>query len=165
MQILEILNRLSNIMEQARSVPFTKGAVVDRDEVLDLLDALRAELPEEIEQADVILADRKAVLDDAKNKAERMIAEAERQVQNMLSKNTMVNNVQTEVEATRSKVEAELARMREETDEYIDARLATLEVALARTMAAIQRGRERLNGKHPYDALAPADESELPAAS
>ena len=161
MQITDILNRLCTIVEQAKSVPLTKGALIDRDEVLDLLDALRAELPQEIDKADVIVADRDAVLADARKRAEEMLGEARRQVQQLLSENSLVTNAQHEVATTRNKVESELSRLREETDDYIDARLATFEVALARTMAAIQRGRERLNGKHPYDALAPADEAEL----
>ena len=149
------------IVEQAKSVPLTKGAIIDRDEVLDLLDTLRAELPDELNKADVIIADRSAVLADAQKRADEMLGEARRQVQQLLSENSLVTNAQHEIAATRGMVETELARLRTETDEYIDARLATFEVALARTMAAIQRGRERLNGKHPYDALAPADEAEL----
>lgn len=161
MQIPDILDRLCTIVEQAKSVPLIKGAIIDRDEVLDLLDTLRAELPTEIDQADVIIADRSALLADAQNKADEMLAEAQRQVQRLLSENSLVTNAHHEIAATRGKVETELTRLRNETDEYIDARLATFEVALARTMAAIQRGRERLNGRHPYDALAPADEAEL----
>lgn len=161
MQIPDILDRLCNIVEQAKSVPLTKGAIIDRDEVLDLLDTLRAELPEEIDKADLIIADRSAVLADAQKRADQMLAEARQQVQQMLSQNSLVSSAQHEIATTQSKVETELTRLRQETDEYIDARLATFEVALARTMAAIQRGRERLNGKHPYDALAPADEADL----
>ncbi len=161
MQIPDILDRLCTIVEQAKSVPLTKGAIIDRDEVLDLLDTLRAELPEEIDKADLIIADRSAVLADAQKRADQMLAEARQQVQQMLSQNSLVSSAQHEIATTRSKVETELTRLRQETDEYIDARLATFEVALARTMAAIQRGRERLNGKHPYDALAPADEADL----
>lgn len=161
MQIPDILDRLCTIVEQAKSVPLTKGAIIDREEVLDLLDTLRAELPEEIDKADLIIADRSAVLADAQKRADQMLAEARQQVQQMLSQNSLVSSAQHEIATTRSKVETELTRLRQETDEYIDARLATFEVALARTMAAIQRGRERLNGKHPYDALAPADEADL----
>lgn len=161
-QIPEILNRLNVMVEQAKSVPFSKGAVIDRDEALDLLDSLRALLPDEISQADAILADRQSVLDDAQRKADDLLDDARRQVQRLLSENSLVTTAQHEVASTRERVEAELQRLREETDDYIDARLATFEVALARTMAAIQRGRERLHGKHPYDVLAPSEPSQEP---
>ena len=48
----------------------------------------------------------------------------------------------------------ETARMRKETDDYIDAKLATFEITLQKTLQTVDRGRERLRSQM-YQELAP----------
>ena len=66
----------------------------------------------------------------------------------------------------RADADAEAARMRRETDDYVDAKLANFEVALHKTIAAVQKGRDKIRGRHDYDELGdPVDDTPLPARS
>jgi hypothetical protein len=47
--------------------------------------------------------------------------------------------------------EAEVEKMRLETNNYIDARLANFEVALNKTLTAVKRGREKMTGQSQAD--------------
>jgi len=68
-----------------------------------------------------------------------------------------------EADAVRADADAEAARMRRETDDYVDAKLANFEVALHKTIAAVQKGRDKIRGRHDYDDLAgPVDDTPLP---
>ena len=48
MEIEEILANIEEILEQAKSVPFSDKAMVDRDELFDLITDIRLKLPTEI---------------------------------------------------------------------------------------------------------------------
>ena len=52
-------------------------SIVDRDELLDLLDELRAQLPAEIKRSQELLAAREKFVEDAKRDVERMMRQAE----------------------------------------------------------------------------------------
>lgn len=54
----------------------------------------------------------------------------------------------------RAEAVEETIRMRMETDDYIDAKLATFEIALNKTLQTVDRGRERLRAQ-VYEDLAP----------
>ena len=78
MPIEEILDQLDELIDRSWSLPLTGGrCVVDADKVRELLDDVRLNLPTEIRQAQSIVADRTAIVDEAKKEAEAIIARAE----------------------------------------------------------------------------------------
>lgn len=64
----------------------------------------------------------------------------------MLSQHEVYLVAVAEAEAIRAETAAECDRMRRETDDYIDAKLATFEIALHKTLTAVERGRDRIRG-------------------
>ena len=60
------LERLTRLVEEARAMPLSASCVVNRTEVLELLDEIRAGLPSEITQASALLEDRESVLEAAR---------------------------------------------------------------------------------------------------
>jgi hypothetical protein len=57
--VYTVLDELSDIVEAARAMPMSEKCVVNRNEVLDLLDAIRQMLPTAVQEAEVLLADRR----------------------------------------------------------------------------------------------------------
>jgi hypothetical protein len=51
MDILELIDRLDDTVQNAKPVPLTDQVRVNKDEIYDLLDQMRATLPAEIQQA------------------------------------------------------------------------------------------------------------------
>ena len=67
MPIEEILDQLDELIDRSWSLPLTGGrCVVDADKVRELLDDVRLNLPTEIRQAQSIVADRTAIVEEAK---------------------------------------------------------------------------------------------------
>jgi hypothetical protein len=62
-----------------------------------------------------------------------------------------------EADALTRQTAADTANMRKETDDYIDAKLATFEITLQKTLQTVDRGRERLRSQM-YQELAPVAE-------
>jgi vacuolar-type H+-ATPase subunit H len=157
------LDELSALVENARAMPMSASCVVNRGHVLDLLDEVRALLPDSLALADDVLADREDIVAAARVEADRVIADAEERARQLVSEHEIYRAAVAEADAVRADADAEAARMRRETDDYVDAKLANFEVALHKTIAAVQKGRDKIRGRHDYDDLGgPVDDTPLP---
>src|SRR6202166_73300 len=76
MDVLVLIDKLDDVVHNARPVPLTDQVRVDREEIYDLLDQMRATIPEEIKQARWIVKERQEMLAEAKREAERIVKEA-----------------------------------------------------------------------------------------
>ncbi|HSN06705.1 MAG TPA: hypothetical protein VLV82_05100 [Candidatus Angelobacter sp.] len=163
MDVHDKLDELSALVENARSMPMSASCVVNRGQVLDLLDEVRALLPDSLAMADDVLADREDIVSAARVEADRVIAEGEERARQLVSEHEIYRAAVAEADAVRADADAEATRMRRETDDYVDAKLANFEVALHKTIAAVQKGRDKIRGRHDYDELGdPVDETPLP---
>jgi len=157
------LDDLSSMVENARAMPMSASCVVNRGQVLDLLDEVRALLPDSLAQADDVLADREDLLAAARGEAEQIILEARGHARELVGEHEIYRAAVAEADAVRADADAEAARMRRETDDYVDAKLANFEVALHKTIAAVQKGRDKIRGRHDFDELGGGvDDTPLP---
>src|SRR3712207_6096323 len=82
MDVLVLIDKLDDLVHNAKQVPLTDQVRVDREEIYDILDQMRATIPEEIKQARWIVKERQEMLAEAKREAERIVKEArDRQAQ------------------------------------------------------------------------------------
>jgi cell division septum initiation protein DivIVA len=157
------LDELSALVEGARAMPMSASCVLNRAHVLDLLDEARSLLPTSLAEADDVLADSADIVSAAKVTAAEIIARADEEARHRVSEHEIYRVAVAESDAVRADADAEAARMRRETDDYVDAKLANFEVALHKTIAAVQKGRDKIRGRHDYDELGdPIDETPLP---
>jgi F0F1-type ATP synthase membrane subunit b/b' len=153
------LDDLSALVESARAMPMSASCVVNRAQILDLIDEARALLPESLAHADDVLADREVIIAQAQREAVLIIEQAKQEAQVLVSKEEVYRAAEAEADAILTDADAEAERMRRETDDYVDAKLANFEVALHKTIQAVQRGRERirLNRRHIWVTRLSAD--------
>src|SRR5580658_3594456 len=119
MDVLVLIDKLDDLVHNAKSVPLTDQVRVDKEEIYDLLDQMRATIPEEIKQARWIVKERQEMLAEAKREAERIVEDAQ----------------------------AREREIRLGAEDYADEILNTLEINLSKFIAAVQRGRDRLAGR------------------
>ena len=151
MDVAHKLEELTVLVEEAKAVPLSASCMVNRAVVLDLIDDIRDALPSSLSDADQLLAEREAVVAEGRREADRLIAEAREQQLQMLSQHEVYLVAVAESEALRAETFDEVTRMRRETDDYIDGRLATFEITLHKTLAAVERGRDKLRGQAEFD--------------
>ncbi|MBE9157295.1 hypothetical protein IQ265_10740 [Nodosilinea sp. LEGE 06152] len=82
--IQQDLNKLEEIILASPRVPFSGRTLVDEDQLLDQLDAIRLNLPPAFRQAVQVLQQRNALLAEAESYAQELIAAAEQQAAQML---------------------------------------------------------------------------------
>lgn len=153
MKSIEIIEELLEHVKQARSVPLSKdGALVNRHEVIELLEKLRAELPDDVQVANEILDAKESVIDEGRRAAEALIDKAKDQARRLISEHSVLAQAQREAQGLLQNAESEVEKMRLETNNYIDARLANFEVALNKTLTAVKRGREKMFDQSQADS-------------
>lgn len=82
--IQQELNKLEEVILASPRVPFSGRTLIDEDQLLDQLDAIRLNLPPAFRQAVQILQQRNTLLAEAERYAQDLIAAAEQQAAQML---------------------------------------------------------------------------------
>ena len=153
MDSIEKLNTAIAMIEEARGVPLSASCVVHRGEMLEILQSARDFLPVDFLTAESILNDRDQIIDEGRSSAEAMIATTREDVSRMIEQASIVQAARDEAQRILEDARTVAEEERHEVEAYIDARLATLEVILNKTLDAVARGRERLEGAGDNDVL------------
>jgi cell division septum initiation protein DivIVA len=144
MDVLVLIDKLDDLVHQAKPLPLTDQVRVDREEIWEILDQMRATIPEEIKQARWIVKERQEMLGEAKREAERIVQEAREMAQREASQQEIVRLAERQAQQI---IEAAKQREREVrlgAEDYADQILSTLETNLGKFLSAVQRGREQL---------------------
>lgn len=160
----DVLDRLTATVRDARSMPMSASCVVNRAEVLAMLDEVRARLPEALGRAEEVLDDRAAVVEDGQREAEEVLARAQLERERLLGRTDVLREAEAEAARIIEDAVATAALTRAEADDYTESRLANFEVVLHRLLEAVERGRHNLGGSQVLEALrdSPVDDAPLP---
>jgi regulator of protease activity HflC (stomatin/prohibitin superfamily) len=157
------LQQLEDMIREAKSMPLSSSALLNREEILELVSQMREVLPEEIKQARWVVKDREELLTKARRDSQRIVEEAEQEQLRMATREEVVKRAEAEADRILAEAREESRRMRLEAEDYVDAKLAQFEIALqrsseelaatktalGRTLEQVEGGRERLRGSAP----------------
>jgi len=157
------LQQLEDLVRDAKSMPLSSSALLNRDEVMELIEELKVALPEEIKQARWVVKDREELLAKARRDAETMVDQAREEQLRLASHEAVVQRADEEAERLLREANDDARRLRLEAEDYVDAKLAQLEVALqkiledmissneslSKTIDQVVAGRDKLRGVTP----------------
>ncbi|GAA3390398.1 ATP synthase F0 subunit B [Streptomyces roseoviridis] len=159
MDVQKKLDEIVATVRNARSMPMSASCVVNRAELLALLEEVREALPGSLAQAQELLGGREQMVEQARREAERIIEAAHAERGSLISDTQVARQSQDEAERILAEARREAEEIRAEADDYVDSKLANFEVVLGKTIASVDRGREKLLGRGPgLDADGFADE-------
>lgn len=147
MDLIEAIEVLIEDVKSAKNVPFSASAMIDRKAFLSRLEALRQNAPEELKQARWLVRDRNDLLSRAGKDAEQMLADARAERDRLVARTEIVNAANREADKIIDEAKTRARDIRMEAEDYVDAKLASFEVVLQKTLAAVTRGRESLRGR------------------
>ena len=147
------LDEIAEMVESAKSMPLSASCVVNRAELLARLEELRQLLPAQMKEAQRVLKERAAVVDEGRQDAAKIVADARVEAARLVGRTEVMQTATREAERVTREAEEGAARMRLEVDDYVDTKLANFEVVLQKTIAAVERGREKLRGRHELEQL------------
>jgi len=139
-----LLLRVREVIETSRAMPMSASVLVNREEVVELLDEAIEVLPEELRRARWLLKEREEFLAQARRDADDIIEAARVQAERMVERTEVVREARRHAQAVVDAADSESRQLKHEAEDYIDQKLAAFEVVLERTMQAVQKGRERL---------------------
>ena len=140
MDILHLVDRLEELLNKSRPLPFTHNVIVDEDSILDLIDQMRATIPEEVRKAQQILAQRDRFLAQAQEEANRTIAIAREKSESFVEKDAIVQSAHARADLVVDQAHVDADRIRKEADVYIVETLTRLEMELDRSLNQVRNG-------------------------
>jgi cell division septum initiation protein DivIVA len=140
MDILHLVDRLEELFNESRSVPFTHSVMVDEERILDLIDQMRVSIPEEIKKAQQLLAQRDRILAQAQEEANRTLALAREKSDLMLERDNIVEAARARANQMIEETRLENEGARREADEYALETLANLEAQMERILNQVRNG-------------------------
>ncbi|MFF7995173.1 ATP synthase F0 subunit B [Kitasatospora xanthocidica] len=146
---MDVQNKVDEIVaavENARSMPMSASCVVNRAELIGLLNDLKAALPAELAQAQSVMADHEQVVAGAQAEADLIIQGAHAERGSLISDTEVVRQAQSQADRILAEARADVEAKRAEADDYVDSKLANFEVVLTKTLGAVGRGRTKLRG-------------------
>ncbi len=155
MDILHLVDRLEELFNDSRSVPFTHSVMVDEERILDIIDQMRVSIPEEIKKAQQLLAQRDRILAQAKEEADRTILLARDNRDQMVERDAIVDAARARAEQTNLEAQAEAERTKRDADIYAMQTLSDLEGKLDRILAEVRNGIRTLEIEKQSAAGAP----------
>jgi cell division septum initiation protein DivIVA len=147
MDIMALIDRVEEIVDNAKGVPFTNQKMVEPDAVYEIIDEIRAQYPDELKQARWIVKERQEMLEEAEKEANRILEEARERAQSLANEQEVVRLAESQAADILDKARQQEREIRLGAEDYADEMLANLEVNLGKLLTAVQRGRDRLQGK------------------
>lgn len=145
MNVEDLIDELYAMVEKAWSLPLSHGrAVLDGDEVKNILDEIKQALPQEIRQAKAIVADRSQIISDARQEAETIVRLAEERKKAMINQHEIVKQAQQKSNDMISQTQAKIREMRKASNDYIDDLMKRTDDALAANLAELRKTRQSI---------------------
>lgn len=149
MDVQKKLDEIVSMVSGARAMPMSASCVVNRAELLAMLEEVRAALPGSLAEAQELIGDREQMVRQARQEAERIIETAHAERGSLISGTEVARRSQNEADRILGEARREAEEIRAEADEYVDSKLANFEVVLTKTLGSVGRGREKLLGTGP----------------
>lgn len=149
MDILHLVDRLEELLNQSRPFPFTHNVIVDEDRMLDIIDQMRVAVPEEIKKAQQALAQRDRLQAQAQEEANRTLSIAREKSEQLLERDAIVQAAQARADQILTQARAEAEKTRSDADQYVVDTLTRLEMELDRFLNQVRNGIQTIKKESP----------------
>ena len=132
------------LVHHARHVPFSSQVMVDEDEVMDLIDQLRFNLPEEIKQANWTVQEQQRLISEAHAEGARIMAKANERAESSITDHEITRRAERHASQMVRDAQSKSDQIIRDAEAYALEQLQQLEAHLSRTLATVRRGVEAL---------------------
>jgi hypothetical protein len=140
MDILQLIDRLEELFNAAKAVPFTHNVVVDEDRMLELIDQMRIAIPEEVKKAQQVMAQRDRVMAQAQEEANRTLQLSRDKAEQLIERDMIVQEAQRRAEQILSQARSEAESTRVDADNYVVDTLMQLQDQISKLSGQVSNG-------------------------
>ena len=142
--IEDIISALYDMVQDARALPLgADKCILERDKVLDMLDEVIAQLPDELKQARTIVESRNELIGQARREAENMIRQAQEQANQLVSEEAIYQDAKRQCQEMVLQTQARMAELRKASNDYMDDALRRTEEAIAISLEDVRDTRTK----------------------
>ena len=167
MDILHLVDRMEELFNEGRPVPFTHSVVVNEDRMLDLIDQMRVAIPDEVKKAKQLLVQRDRILAQAQEEANRTLSIAREKSDQLMERDSIIQAARASVKDIHAQAFADAEITRNEADEYVIETLRKLEAELVTSLNQARNGimtlQASLNKQEAAEEEGTEEESKEPA--
>lgn len=148
MNIDDALEAMDEILDKSMQVPFSqKKGMVDVNALRELIDDIRINMPQEITQARKLVNDRKVILNEAKQEAERIIHKAEERAERLVSQQEITRQANEKATEILTNAQTKYTELCKTTNDYVDSMLSRVEELLTNDLADVKKAKTALKRK------------------
>ena len=163
MDILQLIDRLEELFNDGRPIPFTHSVAVDEDRMLDIIDQMRIAIPEEVKKAQQLLSQRDRVMAQAQEEANRTIDLAREKAEGLVSKDGISQEAQHRADQVLNQARADAEATRQDADDYVIDTLGRLQDELEGSLTQVRNGIRKLEEERMRRAAPPPATSGMAA--
>jgi hypothetical protein len=168
MDIQHLVDRLEDLIDEGRHVPFSKFTLIDEERALEIIDQMRISVPEQIEKASRLINQRDRLLAQANEEATRVVQLARERSEELVQRDAIVQTAQNRAKNIIEQARREAESIRGDADTYVLEVLKELEGQLIRNLTVARNGiakimEERESSRVRLEAVYEEAESEVTA--
>lgn len=159
MDILHLIDRLEQALNEGQRVWLTAKLMVDEDRVYGIVDQMRVAIPDAIKRANRIEAEKDRVLAQAHEEADRIRQLAKQEAEDLISRDAVLTSAQQRADNILERARRDADALRQDADTYTIEVLARLEEDLLRSLSVVRNGLHKLQAdQEAVPAEQPAEE-------
>src|SRR5450756_1271640 len=120
MDIMALIDRIEELIDNGRNMPFGSGRLVDADKIYEIIDEIRAQFPDELKQARWIVKERQEMLEEAEKEANRILEEARDRAESMASEQEVVRRAAEQAASILDEARQQEREIRLGAEDYAD---------------------------------------------
>ena len=154
MDIYKLLDELDELVSESSKVPLSGKAMIDKRELLELIDEIRIKLPDELKQAEWIKEERQRILAEAQTEADTMVKEVQTHIEEMVDHHEIVTEAEKRGEEILKRAQMSAKEVRLGAREYADDIIGNVEdnlkqlgFRLEETIEVVSNNRKELSSE------------------
>jgi cell division septum initiation protein DivIVA len=144
MDILNLLERIEDIIEEASKFPLSNKVMIDKEEILEVINEIRLKLPDEINRASWVAKERQRILNEAQSEADELIEKVKEQQKYLVEENEISRQAQKYAKQLIEEAERKANDMKIGAYNYSDEILSKLQEKIREINGIIEQNREVL---------------------
>jgi vacuolar-type H+-ATPase subunit H len=144
MEILELIEALEDKVERSWLLPFIGKSLVDKEEILDLLQEIRIKFPEEMKQAKWVKEERQRIISDAQKEAQNIIKNAEEKIVAMVDEHEITKQAYDHANDIIQKAQENAHELRNGAVGYTENLLVSVEQEFISMVETLRENRQQL---------------------
>lgn len=143
--IEDLIDEMYDVLDKGWKMPLSAGKVfVDGEEVRQILDEIKEEIPSEVRKAKAIVADRSQIINEAQREAETIIRVAQEKAKALVDQDEIVRQAQQKANELIAQAQAKFKEMRKASNDYVDDLMRRTDESLSENLAELRKTRQNI---------------------